>query len=109
LPQLVRTTKVPVRQIANVLSEMADSTGGCNSSLESFGGRLVVQRLYVCIGAALTLMEAEVILGELMRRWPTLALSQARPRWNRNPVYRGLETLQLDVPMPAPVGGATCR
>ncbi|HEV2594203.1 MAG TPA: cytochrome P450 [Sphingomicrobium sp.] len=62
---------------------------------------------HVCIGAALTLIEAEVVFGELMRRWPTLALSQARPRWNRNPVYRGLETLQLHVPMPAPVGGAT--
>jgi cytochrome P450 len=55
---------------------------------------------HVCIGAALTLMEAEIVFGELMRRWPTLALSEPRPRWSRNAVYRGLETLEVHVPTP---------
>jgi cytochrome P450 len=62
---------------------------------------------HVCIGAALTMMEAEVVFGKLMRRWPALALSQSRPRWNRNTVYRGLEILEVHVPTPALVGGAT--
>lgn len=56
---------------------------------------------HVCIGAALTLMEAEIVFGELMRRWPTLALSQPRPGWNRNAVYRGLEALQVHDLTPA--------
>lgn len=55
---------------------------------------------HVCIGAALTMMEAEVVFGKLMQRWPSLALSRPRPRWNRNPVYRGLETLEVHVPVP---------
>lgn len=58
---------------------------------------------HVCIGAALTMMEAEIVFGKLMRRWPALALSQPRPRWNRNPVYRGLETLRIQVPTPTVV------
>lgn len=53
---------------------------------------------HVCIGAALTLMEAEIVFGALMRRWPALTLSQPWPRWNRNAVYRGLETLEVHVP-----------
>jgi cytochrome P450 len=54
---------------------------------------------HVCIGAALTMMEAEIVFGKLMRRWPALALAQPRPRWNRNPVYRGLATLEVHVPI----------
>ncbi|WP_179400739.1 cytochrome P450 [Burkholderia guangdongensis] len=53
---------------------------------------------HVCIGAALTMMEAEIVFGTLMRRWPELVLSAPRPRWNRNPVYRGLQTLNVHVP-----------
>lgn len=56
---------------------------------------------HVCIGAALTMMEAEIVFGKLMRRWPALALSQPGPRWNRNPVYRGLATLEVHVPASA--------
>jgi hypothetical protein len=56
---------------------------------------------HVCIGAALTMMEAEIVFDKLMRRWPALALSELRPRWNRNPVYRGLATLQVHVPAAA--------
>jgi cytochrome P450 len=56
---------------------------------------------HVCIGAALTMMEAEIVFDKLMRRWPALGLSEPRPRWNRNPVYRGLATLQVHVPAAA--------
>lgn len=48
---------------------------------------------HVCIGAALTLVEAEAVFSHLLRRWPGLRLLDREPRWNRNPVYRGLETL----------------
>ena len=33
---------------------------------------------HVCIGAALTRLEGEIMLGQLARRWPHLAL--ARPK-----------------------------
>jgi cytochrome P450 len=56
---------------------------------------------HVCIGAALTMMETELVFGELMSRYPTLTLSQPLPRWNRNPVYRGLDALAVHVPASA--------
>jgi cytochrome P450 len=49
----------------------------------------------VCIGAALTLMEARVVLGQLLDRWPGLSLLDAAPRWGDKPAYRGLTALQL--------------
>ena len=50
---------------------------------------------HVCIGAALTLIEAEVAFRHILQRWPGLQLSEARPQWNRNPVYRGLSVLSV--------------
>lgn len=71
--------------------------GGRAPSMLSFGSGP-----HVCIGAALTLMEAELAFRGLMQRWPALSLSQPQPRWNRNPVYRGLEALEVRAPEPAP-------
>lgn len=48
---------------------------------------------HVCIGAALTMMEAEVGFRAVMTRWPGLALVDESPHWNGNPVYRGLAKL----------------
>lgn len=45
---------------------------------------------HVCIGAGLTLLEAEIVFGRLLRRFPRLRLVDARPRWTGNAVYRGL-------------------
>jgi len=53
---------------------------------------------HVCIGAALTMLEAEVVFSELMCRWPSLTMSTPVARWNRNPVYRGLEALHVHAP-----------
>ncbi len=50
---------------------------------------------HVCIGAALTSMEAEIVFGRLLRRFPQLHLVDARPRWNGNAVYRGLRALPV--------------
>lgn len=50
---------------------------------------------HVCLGAALTAMEAQAVLRALARRWPLLALCAGPPAWNRNPVYRGLRSLPV--------------
>jgi cytochrome P450 len=50
---------------------------------------------HVCIGAALTLMEARIVLGQLLERWPGLSLLDAAPRWGDKPAYRGLTALPL--------------
>jgi cytochrome P450 len=49
--------------------------------------------LHVCIGAALTMIEAEIAFRAMLRRLPRLALVDEPPRWNGNPVYRGLKKL----------------
>ncbi|CAN5213673.1 cytochrome P450 [soil metagenome] len=50
---------------------------------------------HVCIGAALTLMEARIVLAQLLDRRPGLSLVDAAPRWGDKPAYRGLVTLPL--------------
>jgi cytochrome P450 len=50
---------------------------------------------HVCIGAALTLMEAQILFGGMLRRWPSLYLRGDAARWNGNPVYRGLTVLSV--------------
>ncbi|MCI0150760.1 hypothetical protein SAMN05444172_9152 [Burkholderia sp. GAS332] len=50
---------------------------------------------HVCVGAALTLLEAEITFRALLARWPELELVDAEPQWNGNPVYRGLACLQV--------------
>lgn len=49
---------------------------------------------HVCIGAALTLMEAQMLFGKLLRRTPP-TLAHATAQWNGNPLYRGLRALWL--------------
>ena len=50
---------------------------------------------HVCIGASLTLMEAQIVFDRLLRRFPRLRLVDARPRWSGNAVYRGLSALPV--------------
>lgn len=50
---------------------------------------------HVCIGATLTLMEAEAALSAILRRWPRLELAQGSADWIAAPLYRGLASLQL--------------
>ena len=50
---------------------------------------------HVCIGAALARMEAGIVLRELLRRWRDPRLTDELPRWNGNPVYRGLLTMPV--------------
>lgn len=51
--------------------------------------------VHACIGANLTLSEAEVTLGAILRRWPALRLAEEKPGWIQSPLYRGLVTLPL--------------
>jgi cytochrome P450 len=53
---------------------------------------------HVCIGAALTLMEAKETLSQVFARWPDLRLDGAAPpAWTRNALYRGVTSLPLRV------------
>jgi cytochrome P450 len=55
---------------------------------------------HVCIGAALTRMETEIVLRQLLRRWPEPRLANATPQWSGNPVYRGLVALPVEHALP---------
>lgn len=62
---------------------------------------------HVCIGAALTLMEAQALFGRLLQRWPRLRLTDEVPNWNGNPVYRGLAKLEVrQTDAPSAPGGS---
>lgn len=50
---------------------------------------------HVCIGAALSLLEAQAVIAAFARRWPGLRLASASPRRTGNPVYRGFVELQV--------------
>lgn len=50
---------------------------------------------HVCIGAALTYLEAEIAFRGVMRRLPQLALSGAAHVWGRNAAYRSLDNLSV--------------
>jgi cytochrome P450 len=50
---------------------------------------------HVCIGAALTMMEGQILFSAMLRRWPSLRLRGGAARWNGNPVYRGLTELPV--------------
>lgn len=50
---------------------------------------------HVCVGAGVAMLEAEVALRALMRRWPDLAMAPTKPQWNGNAGLRGLKRLTL--------------
>jgi cytochrome P450 len=51
--------------------------------------------IHHCLGASLARMQAEVAVGELVRRFPCLRLSEAASQWQYNPRHRGLLTLPV--------------
>lgn len=50
---------------------------------------------HMCLGAALTRIETELVFGQLLKRWPDIGLQDTVPQWGKNPAYRGLVTLPL--------------
>jgi cytochrome P450 len=53
---------------------------------------------HVCIGAGLSLLEADVVLRAVIRRWPGLAMRDAVPGWNGIAGLRGLAALRVVAP-----------
>ena len=51
--------------------------------------------IHYCIGAPLARLEAQIALGRLLARFPSLGLVDAQPRWRRLINLRGLEALRL--------------
>lgn len=52
---------------------------------------------HVCIGAALTMLEAQTVFAQLLQHWPDLALAQPNDaaHWTGNALYRGLTDLSV--------------
>lgn len=50
---------------------------------------------HVCIGAGLSLLEADVVLRAVLQRWPGLERADASPQWNGNAALRGLSALPV--------------
>lgn len=50
---------------------------------------------HACIGATLTLMEAEATVRAVLRRWPQANLVSTMVEWINSPLYRGLVALPL--------------
>ena len=63
---------------------------------------------HVCIGAALTLMEAQAVFAQVIARWPELTLTApAAPHWTGNALYRGLTELTVQCPVPSANAAST--
>jgi hypothetical protein len=56
---------------------------------------------HVCLGAALTQLEAEIAFTALMRAMPDMALGAAGPAWLQTSAYRALEQLPITAGSPA--------
>jgi cytochrome P450 len=54
--------------------------------------------VHVCIGAALTYLEAQAVLGALLRRWPRAPRLAGVPERSDNLLYRGFRRLPLQPP-----------
>lgn len=52
---------------------------------------------HVCLGAALTRMEVELVFEQILKCWPNLRLMETYPSWIDKPVYRGLTTLSIRI------------
>jgi cytochrome P450 len=62
---------------------------------------------HVCLGAALSLLEAETLLGGMLARWPTLHAQQAK--WLDSTLHRGLRALHVRADPPPPSRPAETR
>lgn len=51
--------------------------------------------IHHCLGAALARLEGQEAIGRLVRRFPTLALTDDAPAWNGRIVLRGLDALPV--------------
>jgi hypothetical protein len=56
---------------------------------------------HYCVGAALGRLEAQIALGELLRRFSRITGAEPEPVYFDNATIRGLERLTVDVELPA--------
>ncbi len=53
--------------------------------------------IHFCLGAALARMEARIVIGTLLARFPNLRLSKQKIRWRKGITFRGVHELWLDI------------
>ena len=53
--------------------------------------------IHFCLGAALARMEARIVIGKVLERFPNLRLAKQKIRWRRGITFRGVQALCLDV------------
>jgi cytochrome P450 len=53
--------------------------------------------VHFCLGAALARMEAAIVIGTLVRRFPYLKLLTKKPRWRKGITFRGVQSLELSL------------
>jgi cytochrome P450 len=51
--------------------------------------------IHYCVGAALARTEAQIAINTLLRRFPTLALTEDAPTWRETAIIRGMTALPL--------------
>jgi cytochrome P450 len=51
--------------------------------------------IHLCIGASLARLETRIAFEILMQRYPGMSLVSKTPQWGTNPVFRGLERLEV--------------
>jgi cytochrome P450 len=56
--------------------------------------------VHLCLGMSLARLEAKIVFGRLFERYSTLRFAQSRPDWGTSPMFRGLETLRVEVQRP---------
>lgn len=52
---------------------------------------------HFCLGAPLARMEGEIALAVLMERCPRMSLADGKPDWRPNMLFRGLNTMRVDL------------
>jgi len=53
--------------------------------------------VHLCLGMSLARLEAKIVFTRLFARFASFRFSEARPNWGDTPMFRGLETLRVEV------------
>ena len=53
--------------------------------------------VHLCLGMSLARLEAKIVFGRLFERFSSLRFAQSSPDWGNSPMFRGLETLRVEV------------
>jgi len=53
--------------------------------------------IHLCLGMSLARLEAKIVFTKLFERFSSLEFSEDKPNWGHYPMFRGLETLTVEV------------